>query len=328
MSNANDDAFNKPTPSLETEAEIDFIEEPSIDESLDDFEQAKANVKKIFKADPTSLYLNEIGYKPILSHEEEIYYGRLARDGDLKARNHMVESNLRLVVKIGKRYMNRGLSFLDIIEEGNLGLIHAVEKFDPERGFRFSTYATWWIKQTIERALMNQVRTVRLPVYMIKELSAYLKAGTQIEKETGRKATPEQIAEFTDKPMKEIRKILRANDFTISFDRPLSGETENTLLDTTPDEHKLDPEDLVSDADIQAFLKTWLDELDDKHRNVVMRRFGVGDFDEKQTLEEIGQMLGYTRERVRQIQVTALSKLRDIFEANGITLDILFTNKK
>lgn len=280
--------------------------------------------KKDFVNNPTRLYLNEIGFKPTLTHEEEIHYGRLARAGDQAARNHIIESNLRLVVKIASRYVNRGVAFLDLVEEGNLGLIHSVEKFDPDRGFRFSTYATWWIRQTIERAIMNQARTVRLPVYMIKELSAYLKASQKLEQMSGQRPTPEQIADFLGKPLSEIKKVINANDFTLSFDTPLKEDSNKTLLDVVPDTNHHNPEQMLSNCDITTYLDEWVNQLDGKYRDVILRRFGLGEFDEKQTLEEIGHLLGVTRERVRQIQMEALGQLRDICEANGIFLDTLF----
>lgn len=280
--------------------------------------------EKFFSADPTLLYLRDIGYKPVLTQEEEIKYSRLALRGDQLARNHIIESNLRLVVKIARHYINRGIPFLDLIEEGNLGLIHSIEKFDPERGFRFSTYATWWIKQTIERAIMNQARTVRLPIYMIKELSTYLKAARKLEQINGHKATPEQIAEFIDRPLADIKKILKANDMIVSFDSPLKEDSNKTLLDVIPDEHKQDPELVLEEEDIKHYLLLWLEQVEEKYREIIMRRFGLGQYDEMQTLEEIGQLMGVTRERIRQLQVEALEQLRKIFETNGVFLDTMF----
>jgi RNA polymerase nonessential primary-like sigma factor len=272
------------------------------------------------------MYLNEIGFSPLLTHEEEIYYGRLALKGDEAARKRMIESNLRLVVKIVRRYMNRGVAFLDLIEEGNFGLMHAVEKFDPERGFRFSTYATWWIKQTIERAIMNQTRAVRLPVHIIKELNIYLRAAKKIEKEAGSstRATHQEIADLVDRPIEDVKKIMNFNDTSTSFDTPLGYDSSKTLLDIVPDGHDLDPEELTGEDDIQIQVVDWINKLDFRYREVLKRRFGVGEYSEKQTLEEVGEAIGLTRERVRQLQVEALKQMKDILNRNDLTFESIF----
>ena len=168
--------------------------------------------------DATQLYLQEIGYTPLLSAEEEKHFGRLARDGDPAGRKRMIESNLRLVVKIARRYLNRGLSLLDLVEEGNLGLIHAVEKFDPERGFRFSTYSTWWIRQSIERAIMNQTRTIRLPVHVVKEMNYYLRAARELSQKLDHEPTADEIAQLIDKPVDEVRYMLKLSERVDSID--------------------------------------------------------------------------------------------------------------
>jgi len=288
----------------------------------------KSKLSKNAAVDPTQIYLKEIGYSPLLTAEEEVHFGSLALQGDEAARKRMIESNLRLVVKIVRRYLNRGMSFLDLIEEGNLGLMHAVEKFDPHRGFRFSTYATWWIRQTIERAIMNQTRTIRLPVHVIKELNIYLRAAREIEQDLGQKASPEQIAELVDKPIEDVKKIMNFNDTVSSIDSPIGIDSQKTLMDIIPDEHHLDPESLLSDENIQKNLSEWLGELDEKYREVIMRRFGVGDYDEKQTLDEVGAAIGVTRERVRQIQIEALKQLRHVFDEHDISLESIFDNTK
>ena len=306
------------------EKDFDSFTESENPKKTDDSESEIefAPKSKDFNPDPTVMYLNEIGYKPVLTAEEEFHYASLAKRGDKQARNHLIEGNLRLVVKIARRYIGRGLSFLDLIEEGNLGLIHSVEKFDPDLGFRFSTYSTWWIKQTVERAIMNQVRTVRVPVYMIKELSTYLKAARKLEQVYGHQASTEQIAEFIDKPLHEVKKILNANDITLSFDTPLDNDSSQTLLDVVPDQQNSNPETVLSDENIKEFLNSWLNQLEDKYRDILMRRFGLGDY-EIHTLEEIGQMIGLTRERVRQMQVEGLARLREVFESHGISIDSL-----
>ncbi|OGT31416.1 MAG: RNA polymerase sigma factor RpoS [Gammaproteobacteria bacterium RIFCSPHIGHO2_12_FULL_35_23] len=299
------------------------LQEEKLENEIESDIEYESSYSKDFNTDPTVMYLNDIGYKPVLTAEQEFHYASLAKQGDKQARNHLIEGNLRLVVKIARRYINRGLSFLDLIEEGNLGLIHAVEKFNPDLGFRFSTYATWWIRQTVERAIMNQVRTVRVPVYMIKELSTYLKAARKLEQDSGHRASTEEIAEFIDRPLSEVKKILNANDITLSFDTPLDEDSSQTLLDVVPDQPSSNPEFVLGNENLKDFLNRWLNELEDKYRDILMRRFGLGDYDEKQTLEEIGEVIGLTRERVRQMQVEALAHLREIFEANGIFLDSL-----
>ena len=274
--------------------------------------------------DATQLYLNEIGFSPLLSAEEEVYFGRLALKGDVPARQRMIESNLRLVVKISRRYINRGLSLLDLIEEGNLGLIRAVEKFDPERGFRFSTYATWWIRQTIERAIMNQTRTIRLPIHVVKELNVYLRAARELTQKLDHEPTPEEIAEHVGKPVADVEKMLGLNERVGSIDIPLGGDNEKSLVETIADEDGLDPEQRLQDDNITGNLNKWLDMLPEKHADVLARRFGLRGH-EMATLEEVGREIGLTRERVRQIQVEALKRLREILEENGLNAQDLFS---
>jgi len=273
--------------------------------------------------DATRMYLNEIGFSPLLTAEEEIYFGRKAQAGDDEARKRMIESNLRLVVKIARRYMNRGLALLDLIEEGNLGLIRGVEKFDPERGFRFSTYATWWIRQTIERALMNQTRTVRLPIHVVKEINIYLRAARQLSQTLDREPTPEDVAKLLDKPINDVKKMLGMNERITSVDSPTSKDSATSLLDIIPDEHNTDPSLLLQNSDVQAHIDTWLSQLTEKQCAVVERRFGLHGF-EVATLEEIGNEIGVTRERVRQIQIEAIKRLRKILEKEGFSLDTLY----
>jgi RNA polymerase nonessential primary-like sigma factor len=273
--------------------------------------------------DATRLYLNEIGFSPLLSAEEEVKFSRLALKGDDAARKRMIESNLRLVVKIARRYMNRGLALLDLIEEGNLGLIRAVEKFDPERGFRFSTYATWWIRQTIERALMNQTRTIRLPIHVIKEINIYLRAARQLAQKLDREPSPEDVANMLDRPIEDVKRMLGLNERTASVDVPAERDSSRSLLDTIPDEQNPDPATLLQDDDVQRHIDIWLAQLNDKQRAVVVRRFGLHGR-EIATLEEVGNEIGVTRERVRQIQIEALKRLRQILEREGFSVDALF----
>lgn len=272
--------------------------------------------------DATRLYLNEIGFSPLLSAEEEVHYSRLAQKGDESGRKRMIESNLRLVVKIARRYMNRGLALLDLIEEGNLGLIRAVEKFDPERGFRFSTYATWWIRQTIERAIMNQTRTIRLPIHVVKEINLYLRATRQLTQNLEREPTTEEVANLLDKPISEVKRMLGLNERITSVDTPIGGDEDRVLLDSIADESNPDPSALLQDENVHENLELWLDKLNDKQREVVERRFGLHGY-ERSTLEEVGQEIGVTRERVRQIQMDALRRLREILESEGFSEEML-----
>lgn len=273
--------------------------------------------------DATQIYLGEIGFSPLLSAEEEVYFSRLALKGDQAARKRMIESNLRLVVKIARRYINRGLALLDLIEEGNLGLIRAVEKFDPERGFRFSTYATWWIRQTIERAIMNQTRTIRLPIHVVKELNIYLRAARELSQKLDHEPTAEEIAKSLDRPVEEVRKMLKLNEKITSVDTPVAGTSEKQLLDVIADEKELGPETELQDEDIRQHLVLWLNELNPKQREVLARRFGLLGY-EPSTLEDVGHEIGLTRERVRQIQVEALRRLREIVTHQGLNIETLF----
>lgn len=273
--------------------------------------------------DATQLYLSEIGFSPLLNADEEKYYSRKAQKGCGQSRNRMIESNLRLVVKIARRYNNRGLALLDLIEEGNLGLIRAVEKFDPERGFRFSTYATWWIRQTIERAIMNQTRTIRLPIHVVKELNVYLRAGRELAQKLDHEPTAEEIAELLDKPIDDVSRMLKLNEKISSVDTPISSESDKALLDIIADDERVDPDFRVQDEDIRLSVIRWLNELSIKQREVLVRRFGLMGH-EPSTLEDVGREIGLTRERVRQIQVEALRRLKDVLGAQGLSIEALF----
>ena len=273
--------------------------------------------------DATQLYLGEIGFSPLLTAEEEVFYARRALRGDANSRKRMIESNLRLVVKIARRYNNRGLALLDLIEEGNLGLIRAVEKFDPERGFRFSTYATWWIRQTIERAIMNQTRTIRLPIHVVKELNVYLRAARELAHELDHEPTAEDIADKLDKPVADVSKMLRLNERISSVDTPIGGDSEKALLDIISDEKGDGPERSTQNDDIKFSIVRWLEELNPKQREVLARRFGLLGYDAS-TLEDVGREIGLTRERVRQIQVEALRRLREVLAQQGLSVEALF----
>ncbi|MDN3524139.1 RNA polymerase sigma factor RpoS [Halomonas sabkhae] len=317
---------------LESAAEADDesvetveLEVGAVDDSDEAFEKAlsREDRHQNHSLDATQIYLNEIGFSPLLTPEEEVHYGRLARQGDPQGRSRMIESNLRLVVKIARRYLNRGLTLLDLIEEGNLGLIRAVEKFDPERGFRFSTYATWWIRQTIERALMNQTRTIRLPIHVVKELNIYLRAARELTQKLDHEATAEEIADHLDKPVASVKKMMGLNERVSSVDYPVGSESDKPLIETITDENDLGPESSLVDGDVKQHVDDWLAELTDKQCEVVVRRFGLRGH-EASTLEQVGDEIGLTRERVRQIQVEALKKLRRLLDKQGLDLDAIF----
>ena len=318
------------------DVDLDTLEEKEDDTIVDAIDEPEAEDETAFEKalnredryshqslDATQIYLNEIGFSPLLTPEEEVFYGRLAQKGDPLGRSRMIESNLRLVVKIARRYLNRGLSLLDLIEEGNLGLIRAVEKFDPERGFRFSTYATWWIRQTIERALMNQTRTIRLPIHVVKELNIYLRAARELTQKLDHEATAEEIADHLDKPVEAVKKMMGLNERISSVDYPVGGDSDKPLIETLADDNDLGPESSLLDGDIKQHVDEWLSELTEKQMEVVVRRFGLRGH-EAATLEQVGEEIGLTRERVRQIQVEALKKLRRVLDKQGLSLDSIF----
>ena len=273
--------------------------------------------------DATRLYLREIGNAKLLTAEEEVDLSRRAQMGDEAARQRMIASNLRLVVKISRRYLNRGMALLDLIEEGNLGLIRAVEKFDPERGFRFSTYATWWIRQTIERGIMNQTRTIRLPIHVVKEINVYLRAARQLTQELGHEPSAEEIGELLHKSVDDVKRMLGFNERMASADTPYGKDADRPLLETIADGNAKDPADRVQTDDINSHIDEWLNKLSAKQREVVERRFGLHGYDNS-TLEQVAGELGVTRERVRQIQIDALKRLRSVMEQQGFSIDNIF----
>jgi len=308
------------TEDLTIEMDVKDEDLQQIDETEDEVFAKEEVVKNL---DATQLYLGEIGFSPLLSAEEEVFFARKALRGCEASRKRMIESNLRLVVKIARRYNNRGLALLDLIEEGNLGLIRAVEKFDPERGFRFSTYATWWIRQTIERAIMNQTRTIRLPIHVVKELNVYLRTARELTQKLDHEPTAEEIAEKLDRPVEDVSKMLRLNEKISSVDTPIGGDSDKALLDIIADEKGLGPEGEIQDQDIHNNIVHWLEELNAKQREVLARRFGLLGY-EPSTLEDVGKEIGLTRERVRQIQVEALRRLKEVLTHQGLSIESLF----
>ncbi len=274
------------------------------------------------QADITQIYLNEIGQSPLLTPQQEVELARLTRGGDFDARQKMIEHNLRLVVNIAKHYANRGLALLDLVEEGNLGLIHALEKFDPERGFRFSTYATWWIRQNIERAIMNQSRTIRLPVHVIKELNIYLRAHRHLETHGISDPSAEDVASLTGHDVEDVRRMLVLNERVASLDAPLDVDPDLSLGEAIADENAQLPEDFLQHAEVEKHVREWLTQLTDKQCWVIERRFGLNG-NEVATLEDLAQELGVTRERVRQIQMEALRLLRQLLRRRSVSREEL-----
>lgn len=275
-----------------------------------------------FLNDVTQIYLNEIGANPLLTPEQELSYSRLVRQGDQAARQKMIEHNLRLVVNIAKHYLNRGMPLLDLVEEGNLGLIHALDKFDPERGFRFSTYATWWIRQNIERAIMNQSRIIRLPVHVVKELNSVLRAMRRLEAASARETGVEEIAQLLDKPVEEVRQVLALNEHVASLDAPLDIDPSLSIGESLADDMAETPETQIQNSEVEHLVTEWIGMLSEKQRKVIEYRYGLNGHD-MATLEELAERLSLTRERVRQIQIEALAQLRRILKRHGVSRDIL-----
>ena len=271
--------------------------------------------------DPTRKYLDEIGISPLLSADEEKYYARLAQSGDEPARQRMIESNLRLVVKISRRYLNRGLPLLDLIEEGNLGLIHAVKKFDPERGFRFSTYATWWIRQTIERAIMNQSRTVRLPIHIIKDINTCLRAARRLRQEGTNEPTTVDVANYLQRDVAGVERLMGLH-LRVTLRAGPADEDGSTPVDLLRAKRDAEPSRCAQKKAVNDIVDHWVCELNEKQRAVVERRFGLHGY-RRATLEQVGHEIGVTRERVRQIQLDALKNLRTMMENDGISSDVI-----
>ena len=273
--------------------------------------------------DVTQIYLNEIGRNALSTAEQEQDLVRKYRNGDFEARQKMIKCNLRLVVNIAKHYLNRGIPLLDLVEEGNLGLIHALEKFDPDRGVRFSTYATWWIRQYIDYAIMNQSRTIRLPVHIIKQLNTCLRAWRQIDQRSDHDPSAREVAQMVNKTQEEVQTLFGFKEHTMSLDTPLGSDSMTTIADMVPNENSQLPEEMIHSSEIQGLVKEWLSMLNERHRWVIERRFGLNGQD-VWTLDKLAEGIDVTRERVRQIQLAALQILRNMLERRGYSKESLF----
>lgn len=318
--------MNKTLMTMDEEDVIeDDIVEPELNEEQEaeeEQQEAESSSSGELLSDVTQIYLNDIGHNALLTSEQERELARRVVMGDFEARQKMIEHNLRLVVNIAKHYINRGMALLDLIEEGNIGLMHALEKFDPERGFRFSTYATWWIRQSIERAIMNQSRTIRLPVHVIKELNVYLRAQRHLEAQMGREPTAEDIAHLLGKQVDDVRRVLNLNERMASLDAPLDIDPMLSIGESIPDEQQEGPEAVFHNAEVERYVREWLGQLNDKQRMVIERRYGLNGYDVC-TLENLAESLSLTRERVRQIQIEALEGLRRLLRRRGVTKEYL-----
>ena len=288
-------------------------------------EELKEVLASELSADLVQRYLQQIASKPLFTPEQELEVATKAKSGDFMARQAMIEHNLRLVVSIAKSYMNRGLPFPDLIEEGNLGLMHALDKFEPARGFRFSTYATWWIRQSIEKALMSQVRTVRLPVHVIREINQVLRARRYLEQilaVEARSPQIEDIASLTGKSIEDVADALAMAEHTTSLDAPRDLDPGSSLLDLISDERSAGPHETIEKSQRDDMLYSWLKGLKDDQRVVIVRRYGL-DNQEPATLEDVAKEIGLSKERVRQIQQEALVKLKKYLHSHGLDKDAL-----
>ena len=290
------------------EIKIDDIE-LSYEESKEENGGGSSTEQNITIDDPVKVYLKEIGRVPLLTSEEEVELAIRISDGDVQAKQRLSEANLRLVVSIAKRYLGRGMQFLDLIQEGNLGLIKAVEKFDYTKGFKFSTYATWWIRQAITRAIADQARTIRIPVHMVETINKVKKVQSQLLHQNGHEPSPDEIAEEIDMPVDKVREIMRVAQEPVSLETPIGEEEDSHLGDFIPDNDAPAPADAASHTMLREQLSDVLSTLTPREEKVLRLRFGLED-GRSRTLEEVGKEFNVTRERIRQIEAKALRKLR------------------
>ena len=285
-----------------------FEEELSKEDKLEAIREKGKN-KVVITDDPVRMYLKEIGRIPLLTYEEEVELAKRIEAGDQKAKDQLAEANLRLVVSIAKRYVGRGMQFLDLIQEGNMGLIKAVDKFEHKKGFKFSTYATWWIRQAITRAIADQARTIRIPVHMVETINKLVRAQRQLVQELGRDPLPEEVAELMNMDVEKVREVQKIAQEPVSLETPIGEEEDSHLGDFIPDEEILSPSDAATNTMLREQLISVLDTLTDRERKVLALRFGLDD-GRTRTLEEVGQAFDVTRERIRQIEAKALRKLK------------------
>ncbi len=295
--------------------DIDEPLEAELEATDEEIEAAVAD--NIAIDDPVKIYLKEIGRVPLLTPEEEIELAQRMHDGDSAAKKRLAEANLRLVVSIAKRYGGRGMSFLDLIQEGNLGLIKAVEKFDYTKGFKFSTYATWWIRQSITRAIADQARTIRIPVHMVETITKVKKVSSQLLHQNGRDPSADEIAQALDMPVERVREIMRIAQDPVSLETPIGEEEDSHLGDFIPDENAPEPTEAASLVLLKEQINQVLSTLTEREEKVLRLRFGLED-GRSRTLEEVGQMFNVTRERIRQIEAKALRKLRHPNRSNKV----------
>jgi len=294
-------------------------------QNISQIEKEEEDIDKLMRDvsvdDPVKMYLKDIGKVPLLTAEEETHLAKLMTEGDEEARNKLSEANLRLVVSIAKRYVGRGMQFLDLIQEGNLGLLKAVEKFDHTKGFRFSTYATWWIRQAITRAIADQARTIRIPVHMVETINKLIRMSRQLLQSLGREPTPEEIANEMGISVDKVREIQKIAQDPVSLETPIGEEEDSHLGDFVPDENAISPSEMAEILDARDRVRKELEALSAREQQVLRLRYGIYD-GHPRTLEEVGKVFNVTRERIRQIEAKALRKLRNISKSQKRLKDL------
>ncbi len=321
----NDPGLDAETPPFIAELEADGLFIEGVLKSEEAFEpevnHSKHSGDRQF--DAAQIYLKDAQRSKLLTVEEEQYYGRLTQQGNEAARQKMIQSNLRLVVSLSWRYLNRGLPLMDMIEEGNIGLIRAVEKFKPELGFRFSTYAAWWIRQSIERAIMNQSRTIRLPINVLKEMNAYLKVFRHLANSLEHPPTALDVAKHMDKPVSDVEKMMKLSERVVPGDLPKTWDSERSMVDTLADEDKPTLPDITHREGMASHLGCWLDQLTEQQREVISRCYGLRGYDQA-SVPEIAKAMGTTSVHIRQLQVKSMTLLRKLAIKEGLSVDSIF----